>query len=252
MGNFKSEFISWKMKNNEHGPRAMTRFVMIKFIEGLDFVSPGKYIFKGGNLLWHYIKTPRPTVDIDFSTDIEIVLADVVDDIGNVSINELIFKVKSAEIIETDLKVGFAIQMEFFSAEGSRNSFGIDIVIANETHKKKIKLLGREVSGASMENIIVDKVHTCHRFKSGNTRMKDFDDLYRIALSGERIDKMTIREISKARNVKLLLDRNDISEAMEHSWRRYVSSRHYKGSKDLPRELREVVDFINKYLNGIA
>jgi hypothetical protein len=59
-------------ETGEHGPRAMTRFVIIQFIEGLQSVAPDRYIFKGGNLLWHYIKTTRSTVDVDFATDVEV------------------------------------------------------------------------------------------------------------------------------------------------------------------------------------
>lgn len=31
----------------------MIRFVIMQFVEGLQSVAPDRYIFKGGNLLWH-------------------------------------------------------------------------------------------------------------------------------------------------------------------------------------------------------
>jgi hypothetical protein len=42
-------------------------FVMLTFLEAIEEIS-SDFVFKGGNLLWHYIKTPRQTVDLDLST----------------------------------------------------------------------------------------------------------------------------------------------------------------------------------------
>lgn len=77
----------WKIETGEHGPRAMTRFVIIQFVEGLQLVAPDRYIFKGGNLLWHYIKTPRSTVDVDFATDIVLEIDQVLNDFSGVQTN---------------------------------------------------------------------------------------------------------------------------------------------------------------------
>jgi hypothetical protein len=41
---------------------------------------------------------------------------------------------------------------------------------------------------ASVENIIADKVAACIRFGAGNTRMKDFDDLWRLSQSKVTVD----------------------------------------------------------------
>lgn len=57
----KSEFDKWKKENNQHGRQAFSRFIMLTFLEGLQTVSDD-FVFKGGNLLWHYIDTPRETV----------------------------------------------------------------------------------------------------------------------------------------------------------------------------------------------
>ena len=57
----------WAKENNLHGPKAFLRFVMMTFVENLNAIS-SDFVFKGGNLLWLYIKTPRTTVDIDFVT----------------------------------------------------------------------------------------------------------------------------------------------------------------------------------------
>lgn len=44
MGNFKKNFAKWKIETGEYGPRAMTRFVIMKFVEGLQTVAPDRYI----------------------------------------------------------------------------------------------------------------------------------------------------------------------------------------------------------------
>ncbi|MDH4467509.1 MAG: nucleotidyl transferase AbiEii/AbiGii toxin family protein [Bacteriovoracaceae bacterium] len=64
---FKQKFISWASKNEQHGAVAFQKFVMLTFLEAMGNIS-SDFIFKGGNLLWHYIKTPRQTIDLDFST----------------------------------------------------------------------------------------------------------------------------------------------------------------------------------------
>ena len=58
---------SWAKTQGLHGPGAFLRFVMMTFVERLNQVSE-EFVFKGGNLLCIYIKTPRSTVDLYFST----------------------------------------------------------------------------------------------------------------------------------------------------------------------------------------
>ena len=62
-----SQFEKWKKEHDQHGRMAFSRFIMLTFLDGLEKVSDD-FIFKGGNLLWHYIQTPRATVDLDLST----------------------------------------------------------------------------------------------------------------------------------------------------------------------------------------
>ncbi|MCX6102423.1 MAG: nucleotidyl transferase AbiEii/AbiGii toxin family protein [Proteobacteria bacterium] len=58
---------AWANQNGLHGAHAFLRYVMMTFVECLASTSD-QFVFKGGNLLWLYIKTPRSTVDVDFST----------------------------------------------------------------------------------------------------------------------------------------------------------------------------------------
>ena len=67
---------SWSKKQGLYGPGAFLRFIMMNFVERLNQVSED-LVFKGGNLLWIYIKTPRSTVDLDFSVGVDINCAEL-------------------------------------------------------------------------------------------------------------------------------------------------------------------------------
>ena len=252
MGNFKKNFTKWKSETGEHGPRAMTRFVIMQFVEGLQFVAPDRYIFKGGNLLWHYIKTPRSTVDVDFATDVEVEIEQVLKDFSSVKTDGCSFKVKDHNAVETDEKSGLAVQMEFLTEEGSTNPFGIDVVFAVKTHSKQIKLAKLHVTAASLENIIVDKVAACHRFAGGNTRMKDFDDLYRIAKANQKVDAKLLQKIATERGIKLSLDLKWINKQMITAWTEYTQKKVYKDAADLPKDLAQLFDTTNEYLSNVT
>lgn len=252
MGTFKKQFLDWKNKFKENGPRAMTRFVIMLFVEGLQEVSPDRYIFKGGNLLWHYIKTPRSTVDLDFATNTEIEVQQVLNDFSAVQIIGCEFKIKNHKKVDTLDKSGINVQMEFLTEEGSKNSFGIDVVFAVNTHSKKIKLSSIQVTAASLENIIIDKIAACYRFAGGNTRMKDFDDLYRIAASNPKIDSLILQKLSLDREIKLHLNTGWINNQIQTSWIEYTQKKVYKGGAELPNNIRHVIEFINEYLSNVT
>lgn len=252
MGNFKKNFAKWKTETSEHGPRAMTRFVIMQFVEGLQSVAPDRYIFKGGNLLWHYIKTPRSTVDVDFATDIEFEIDQVLKDFSSVQTDGCAFSVTTHNAVENDEKSGLAVQMKFITEEGSTNPFGIDVVFAVKTHSKRIKLANTQVTAASLENIIVDKVAACHRFAGGNTRMKDFDDLYRIAKANQKVDAKLIQKIATERDIELSLAPKWINRRMQEAWEEYTQKKVYKDASDLPKDLIQLVDVVNKYLSNVT
>ncbi|HCR72538.1 MAG TPA: hypothetical protein DIW23_13920 [Anaerolineae bacterium] len=252
MGNFKKNFAKWKTETGEHGPRAMTRFVIMQFVEGLQSVAPDRYIFKGGNLLWHYIKTPRSTVDVDFATDNEVEVAQVLEDFASVQTDGCKFIVRSHNAVESNEKSGLTVQMEFITEEGSTNPFGVDVVFAVKTDSKRIKLANAQVTAASLENIIVDKVAACHRFAGGNTRMKDFDDLYRIAKANQKVDAKLIQKLANERNIELSLDHRWINNQVKEAWAEYTQKKVYKDATDLPKDISQIIDTTNDYLMSVT
>jgi len=72
------------------------------------------------------------------------------------------------------------VTVGYETPQGAKNRFEVDIVYALGTDAQEISSpVHAEIMlrSATIENIISDKLSACHRFKSGNTRMKDFDDL---------------------------------------------------------------------------
>ena len=58
---------SWASQRGLFGPQAFLRYVMLTYLDSLTRIS-SDFVFKGGNLLWLYIDTPRATVDLDLAT----------------------------------------------------------------------------------------------------------------------------------------------------------------------------------------
>ena len=180
-------------QNKLHGPHAFLRFVMLVFVEPLNR-SSSDFVFKGGNLLWVYIKTPRSTVDLDFVTrnlanddQVKQALEKVCKESQNGKVK---FSITS---FEASSKKGASVTIAYETEEGQKNSFDLDIVYSIPTSSNPIHSPVDEqveIEAPTMEKIIADKVAACHQFKGGNTRMKDFDDLWRISqLEGDLINR---------------------------------------------------------------
>jgi hypothetical protein len=117
---------------------------------------------------------------------------------------------------------------------------------------KGIKLANAQVTAASLENIIVDKVAACHRFAGGNTRMKDFDDLYRIAKANQKVDTELIKKIATERGVELSLNPKWANNQMKEAWAEYTQKKVYKDASDLPKDISQIIDITNEYINHVT
>jgi len=103
---FLDGFKSWKKEQNQSGTMAISRYVMSVFVDELNRLFPQEYVLKGGNLLWHYIKTPRPTIDLDLTTltrtEAELVLADI----SKVRSGGITFSINRSEIKQSNMSIG--------------------------------------------------------------------------------------------------------------------------------------------------
>jgi hypothetical protein len=221
---------------------------MLRFLDELQATSDD-FVFKGGNLLWHYIKTPRETVDLGLSTQTlksHIEIKRVVEKSFSAH-DKIEFKIKDFKEIEGSQEVGAAITLEYETLTNQKNQFAIDIVYALPTDISLVKstVSGEARKSASIENIIADKLSASHRFKSGNTRMKDFDDLWRISKSDLQINPKKLNAILKERGISSQLELEWVSY-LEQSWKR-----HSKSYRDIPKDLNSVFLEVNDWINGL-
>jgi hypothetical protein len=221
---------------------------MMTFVENLNAISDD-FVFKGGNLLWLYIKTPRATVDIDFVTKTLKSHDAVKQHLEKACVKsapDIVFNITSFRGVSQQGELGAAITVRFETRDGAVNTFDLDIVYAIPTRITELPAPIQQdpkIQVATLENIIADKLSAAHRFKGGNTRMKDFDDLWRISKSDKKIDKADLKILLKSLKTSPELDPEWIDPAMEESWRN-----HIQDYKDLPTELHEVVSEINTWV----
>ena len=242
---------SWTKKQGLHGPGAFLRFVMMTFVERLNAES-GDFVFKGGNLLWVYIKTPRSTVDLDFSTK-QIASHEAVEEaLKRVCLTEqdgVTFNLKAFSPVERPDGKGAAVRIGYQTNEGQSNQFEVDIVYALPALTISIPSPisdGVEIVAVTVENIIADKLSAAHRFKSGNTRMKDFDDLWRISKADStHIVWQVLSELLKERVIVPGLDLAWISVEMDLAW-----AAHLAANAGLPASLRTLMNEVNNWWKG--
>jgi hypothetical protein len=242
---------SWISQNKLHGPHAFLRFVMLAYVQRLNEVTD-EFVFKGGNLLWLYIKTPRATVDVDFVTKSLANHEDVrkkLEEVCEKSDGNIQFSIKSFNAKEQQGGLGAAVTIGYITSEGQENAFDLDIVYAIPSSSADIKSpieADESICVATMENIISDKISACHRFKSGNTRMKDFDDLWRISMFQPSLVRWALlKEILESRRVSPSLNLNWLNPQMEISW-----EAHVKRNKGLPTNLSLLMSDVNSWLKS--
>ncbi len=237
----------WAIKNNLNGPQAFLRYVMFYFVEMLSETSDD-FVFKGGNLLWVYIATPRATIDLDFVT-----LKSRSDETVKARLQkactqsvDIKFKLIRYRSVIQQEKTGANAVIEYQTNEGAKNQFELDIVFAIETDTSEISSPVNEekvILSASIENIIADKLSACHRFAAGNTRMKDYDDLWRLSKSEVLINSNKLKILTKNRNIPLSLEMHWIGADLERMWKS-----HRRRYQDLPEKIEIVFDEINVWI----
>lgn len=239
---------SWISKNDLHGPHAFLRFVMFVFVERLNQATEKEFVLKGGNLLWVYIRTPRSTVDLDFVTQhlndhkavrnqLDVVCKDQAE-------NDVAFEIVSFKEVS---KLAASVVVEYRTPEGQSNKFDLDIVYAPASSIATIMSPldnKRIICAATMENIVADKTAAIQRFGGGNTRMKDFDDLWRIAKTQpDPIEWKNLAQLFKERSISPELDPEWVNSQMAKAWKS-----HCKRSPGLPEDLEELIVFSSRWL----
>jgi hypothetical protein len=153
---------SWATKRKLFGAHAFLRYVMLTFLDNLNNVSD-EFIFKGGNLLWLYISTPRATVDLDLVTlniekheDVKAILELAC----KVSTDEIHFSIKEFEKISQKTKVGAKVTISYKTDQGAHNAFDMDIVYQIKTYYTEIESpisLGEKINIKQLEKILLER-----------------------------------------------------------------------------------------------
>lgn len=236
---------SWAARNGLHGSAAFSKYVMLTYMEHLCSES-NEFIFKGGNLLWVYIGTPRVTVDLDFVTNTLYEHEDVkshLEAVCSQATDGIKFSLKSFKAIERENGRGAAVRMKYRTEQGQENTFDIDAVYAVNTLTEIVSspIDGHSIQAAAMENIIADKLDASHSYVAGNTRMKDFDDLWRISKSKDKpINWQKLKKLLTDRMIKVSLNKDWITDSMRELWRVHASE-----YEDLPKDLNSLFEEVN-------
>ena len=238
---------SWASKRGLFGPQAFLRYVMLTYLDSLTRIS-SDFVFKGGNLLWLYIETPRATVDLDLATITAISHTAVKESLAQACLGAegISFSILKFEEVQSEGKLGAAVVIGYKTDQGASNNFGIDVVYHLETDMQEIPSPVTEnlkIRAASLENIVVDKLAAAHRFKGGNTRMKDYDDLWRLAKKEVKLNPRLVKRLLSNYKAASHLDSIWINEPMERAWKD-----HQKRYKDLPVSLDELFREFNSWI----
>jgi hypothetical protein len=247
--NFLAKARSWATKRKLFGSQAFLKYVILNFLECLN-EEKDEFIFKGGNLLWVYIQTPRQTVDLDLAT-INLASADAVRVQLEAAckrghLRGIEFSLQSFTPIEDEGVKAASVRIGYKTDQGTKNAFEIDIVFVLPTDTIQLDSplsSEKQITAASIENIIVDKVAASAKFGGGNTRMKDFDDLWRIAQSEIRVKPTLLRKLFKERKVTPALRTEWLNETFTSDWKR-----HQSRYKDLPKDIEDLFSQVNDWL----
>lgn len=240
---------TWALKKKIFGAQAFFRYVIFCFAENLNQVSDD-FVFKGGNLLWVYIGTPRATVDLDLIT----LEANSHEEVRKALVaasglkGDIRFSLTSFKEVQQEGKIGCVATITYSTTQGATNRFDIDIVYAIETDSREIESpvhSEHRIRSATLENIVADKLAACHRYKAGNTRMKDFDDLWRLSRSELSVDHRILARLLKSRKIPAKIESSWISTDFENAWQT-----HRSRYQDLPRDLGDLFKDVNEWLAG--
>ncbi len=104
--------------------------------------------------------------------------------------------------------------------------------------------------GAS--RLIAPFIGNFKQFSGVGTAKDQREDLYRIAKTQPSIDSTVLVNLASDRQIKLSLNRKWISPPMEGAWKDYTQKKVYKGASDLPSDLGQAFEFINKYIYNVT
>jgi hypothetical protein len=261
----RKEFEKWKKDNQQSGTLAWSRFAMFEFIKATNQVSDD-YILKGGHLLWKRIKIQRGTTDLDYA--VRKISESVENDLQQACLASTKFEFIIESFAHRKIKFapGFSVVISFrekerldeekrFSADGrliGYSKFSIDIGVDPDIDAEEIVIDGQSVHVATLVNHFLDKLDSCTRRGSENTRIKDFDDLLRIIQSDQSIDLDQLGDLAHRRGIPLKISTDIVDKNFLQIWKRYFEIEYTGTPSAFAFDPTQAIEFINDYLNKAA
>lgn len=220
-----------------------------------------KFIFKGGTLLTYLIKTDRKTKDLDFlikqiSNEVEELIK-VIQSIQEIPLEDGITwgKIQGGALSHFDMEYpGARIACHFHLGQMKgrvRMDFALgDVVEAVKFKLPKVRYKGEPLVGQDFhlltyppETIFSEKLHTALAKKEGNTRMKDYYDLFKLSHSPIRAEKLKKEIHSTFGNREMeVVERvqfdQSITDQLQIYWSRF---RTRQKLHDSPEDIAEII-----------
>jgi predicted nucleotidyltransferase component of viral defense system len=243
-----------------------------RFLARLGSIPEGSaFIWKGGSLMLRLYRTegqPRYTIDVDFS----------VSGISTNSVRSVLQKAMAidlqdgfaftsitSESMERDLPYGgnrYELNWTFFSKQGARklkiDACAGDVVIPNIVTDKEAFLLPIGANNIEFrvypkEFVFAEKLETIARFRTGNTRCKDFIDIWMLIQTGVEVKSLgaAIRMVFSNRGTSFSVQkiRDILTDTLFRDRLETHRKRHF-ADLDVP-EIRKVSDDILELLGSL-
>lgn len=247
----------------------LNRFGAEQFLSRLSqSKAADKFIFKGGSLLVYLIETNRKTRDIDFSirqlsnqTDELLKVVQVILDIP--SDDGITWGRPKAEVLShPNLEEPGVRIVCHFQLGQMRGKVQMDLALGDAVepvkmtlprmHYKGVPLVGEDFSVFTYppESIFAEKLHIVLTKKEANSRMKDYYDLLKLSQSLNDKEKLkhaieaTFQNRKMELSSRILFDEPQI-EILQTRWAHFLAKEKLT---DTPRNIKDVVDILNKFL----
>lgn len=249
--------------------------ILERFLTRLAYSSyRKKFVLKGGTLLAKYIPIGRETQDLDFFiqklSNSEGSLKIVLDAICNIDINDsFVFEVSKVNILDHSQLAYTGAEITLLAKFGATVTVvRIDLGFGDRVEPieypfdlittSKGPLFERRISlhCYPKEFIFAEKLETVVFRGAGNTRMKDFHDLYSLirlnvlddSLAGKAIQLVFDHRKTSLKKLPIEFGK-DTFETLQKNWSAY--RRKFKSKKsvlELPEFIEDVISSLNQWL----
>ena len=232
------------------------------------------FIFKGGSLMPRLVETSRRTRDIDFAIQYlnnELTnLIKIVGEISSINLNDgFAFEPPSGQTMEHPRMpyTGARLKTDFKLAQ-MKGSVWMDLALGDELDPvaqtihvlryRKSPMVGEDFTLLTYppEFLFSEKFQTAILLGAANSRMKDYYDLLKLVNSGKLNTgklKIAIKRTFTRRNTpfsdQMAFSVDDIA-TLDQTWKDFIERENLN---DTPKTIKEVVEYINQFLEkGLA